>query len=52
MLEILNVRDNYALKQSAFNRLMQTNKKLASTIKKAKPTGSDSVRSFLMIMPA
>ena len=39
MLEILNVRDNYALKQSAFNRLMQTNKKFASTVEKAKANG-------------
>lgn len=31
--------DNYALKQSAFNRLMQTNKKFASTVEKAKANG-------------
>ena len=39
MLEALNVRDNYAIKQSAFNRLMQTNKKFASTVEKAKANG-------------
>ena len=39
MLGTLNVRDNYAIKQSAFNRLMQTNKKFASTINKAKANG-------------
>ena len=36
---IINVRDNYALKQSAFNRMMQTNKKFASTVEKAKANG-------------
>lgn len=39
MLGTLNVRDNYAIKLSAFNRLMQTNKKYASTVKKAKANG-------------
>ena len=39
MLGTLNVRDNYAIKQSAFNRLMQTNKKFASTVEKAKANG-------------
>ena len=39
MLGTLNVRDNYAIKLSAFNRLMQTNKKYASTVEKAKANG-------------
>ena len=39
MLGTLNVRDNYAIKLSAFNKLMQTNKKLASTVEKAKANG-------------
>ena len=39
MLGTLNVRDNYALKLSAVNRLMQTNNKFASTVEKAKANG-------------
>ena len=39
MLGTLNVRDNYAIKLSAFNKLMQTNKKFASTVEKAKANG-------------
>ena len=39
MLGTLNVRDNYAIKLSAFNKLMQTNKKFASTVKKVKANG-------------
>ena len=39
MLGTLNVRDNYAIKLSAFNRLMQSNKKFASTVEKAKANG-------------
>ena len=39
MLGTLHVRDNYTIKQSAFNKLMQTNKKFASTIEKAKANG-------------
>lgn len=39
MLGTLHVRDNYAIKRSAFIRLIQNNKKFASTIKKAEANG-------------
>jgi len=39
MASTLNTRSNYALKQSAYNRLMQTDKKFAETRQKAKERG-------------
>ncbi len=39
MIRTLNTRNNYALKQSAYNRLMQNDKEFAEVRKKAKENG-------------